>query len=97
MIDTLIHAPARLEIMAALAVLPEGDALRFPVLRGLTNLTAGNLAVHLRRLQEAGLVELRTSGRGRGSATLVALTHAGRIAFDAYRSELFRLLKGPTP
>lgn len=98
MIDPVIHAPARLAIVTTLNVLAPGDALRFPVLQELTQLTAGNLVTHLRRLEEAGYVATRTSGGGRASVTSIALTSAGRDAFAAYRAELMRLLvEGPTP
>ena len=94
MIDPVIHAPARLAIVTTLATLAKGDALRFPALQSITELTAGNLTTHVRKLEDAGYVVVRTSGRGRASSTTIALTPSGRSAFAAYRAELLRLLEG---
>ena len=46
-IDPVIHAQARLRIMATLAAVPVGDELHFPRLRELLDMTAGNLSTHL--------------------------------------------------
>ena len=46
-LDPLIHVPARLQIMAALATLPDGDQLSFKRLQDMIELTPGNLITHL--------------------------------------------------
>jgi DNA-binding transcriptional ArsR family regulator len=38
-LDPLIHVPARLQIMATLAALPDGDALSFTRLQDMIGLT----------------------------------------------------------
>jgi hypothetical protein len=48
-LDPLIHVPARLRIVATLAVLPDGDALSFTRLQDMLGLTPGNLITHLRK------------------------------------------------
>ncbi len=53
-LDPLIHVPARLQIMATLAALPNGDQLSFTPLQDMIGLTPGNLITHLRRLEDAG-------------------------------------------
>lgn len=78
--------------MTTLNALAPGDALRFPAVQRIVDLTAGNLTTHLRRLEDAGYVALDSTGRGRGATTLVALTPTGRAAFLAYRDELLNLL-----
>ena len=52
-IDRIIHAPARLIILTYLEVVEEMD---FIYLLNLTELTWGNLSVHLRKLEEAGYI-----------------------------------------
>ena len=94
MIDPVIHPHTRLAIVTTLTTLAKGDALRFPALQSITELTAGNLPTHVRKLEDAGYVVVRTSGRGRASSTTIALTPSGRSAFAAYRAELLRLLEG---
>jgi DNA-binding MarR family transcriptional regulator len=93
-LDPLIHAPARLRIVATLAALGEGDTLSFTRLQDMIGLTPGNLITHLRRLEEAGYVDSDKTGNGRASVTSVALTRRGRDALDAYSAALRDLLGG---
>jgi DNA-binding MarR family transcriptional regulator len=93
-LDPLIHAPARLRIVATLAALPEGDTLSFPRLQEIGGLTAGNLITHLRKLEDADYVRSEKTGNGGASRTDVTLTHRGREALDAYAVALRGLLDG---
>jgi len=91
-LDPVIHAPARLRIIAALAAVPERDAIAFTRLQQLLDLTAGNLTTHLRRLEDAGYVLVVRLGQGRTAQTSVSITPAGRAALVAYRSALAAIL-----
>jgi DNA-binding MarR family transcriptional regulator len=93
-LDPVIHAPARLRIVATLAALPEGASLSFTRLQEMLELTPGNLITHLRKLEEAGYLESETSGNGRASRTAIALTDPGRAALDTYAAALRDLLGG---
>jgi len=93
-LDPVIHAPARLRIVATLAALPDGDALSFTRLQEILELTPGNLITHLRKLEEAGYLTSETSGNGRASRTSIALTRPGRDALATYTRALRRLLGG---
>jgi DNA-binding MarR family transcriptional regulator len=93
-LDPLIHVPARLRIVATLAALPDGDALSFTRLQDMIGLTPGNLITHLRRLEDAGYIDTQKTGNGSASRTSVALTRAGRAAFDSYTAALRDLLAG---
>jgi DNA-binding MarR family transcriptional regulator len=93
-LDPLIHVPARLQIMAALAALPDGDQLSFKRLQDMIELTPGNLITHLRRLEEAGYLTTNKTGSGPASRTSVALTHEGRGALETYAATLRGLLNG---
>jgi DNA-binding MarR family transcriptional regulator len=93
-LDPVIHAPARLRIVATLAALPSGDALTFTRLQDMLDLTPGNLITHLRKLEDAGYVSSEKNGNGVGSKTTVALTGNGRTALDAYTKALRDLLGG---
>jgi DNA-binding MarR family transcriptional regulator len=93
-LDPVIHVPARLQIMATLAALPEGDALSFTRLQDLIELTPGNLITHLRKLEDAGYVTTDKSGSGPASRTSVALTPGGRAALSSYTETLRGLLDG---
>lgn len=91
-LDPVIHAPARLRIVATLAMLPEGDTLTFTRLQDLIGLTPGNLITHLRKLEDADYIDTDKTGNGSASRTAVALTDRGRAAFTAYRATLGGLL-----
>jgi DNA-binding transcriptional ArsR family regulator len=68
-LDPLIHVPARLQIVATLAALPDGDALSFTRLQEIIGLTPGNLITHLRKLEEAGYLTTEKTGNGPASRT----------------------------
>jgi DNA-binding MarR family transcriptional regulator len=91
-LDPVIHAPARLRIVATLAALPNRDSLSFTRLQNMLELTPGNLITHLRKLEDAGYVVTETTGNGRASRTSIALTDQGRAALDTYTNALRDLL-----
>lgn len=91
-LDPVIHAQARLRIVSVLDSLGVGDSLAFPRLQALLDTTSGNLATHLRRLEEAGYVSVTKTIEGRTPATYVGLTESGRHAFHGYKRALRDLL-----
>lgn len=93
-LDPVIHAQARLRVMATLAAISEGNRLAFPRLQQLLGMTAGNLSTHLRKLEEADYVAITKTHELRTPATYVALTRAGRRAFEDYTAALRALLPG---
>lgn len=88
-IDDVIHAPARLAIVATLNAVEEAD---FRYLLNATGLTKGNLSTHLSKLEEAGYVQIEKTFRGKTPMTLLRLTPQGRAAFEAYRRNMLRFL-----
>lgn len=95
-LDPVIHAAARLKVVATLAALPEGDRISFPRLQKLLGMTAGNLSVHLRKLTDAGYVGVTKTHEGRTPATYVSLTRVGRRALEDYTAALRQLLAPST-
>jgi DNA-binding MarR family transcriptional regulator len=93
-LDAVIHAPARLRVVSTLAALPTDDEIAFPKLQKLLDMTAGNLSTHLRKLEDAGYVRVDKTFAGRKPVTYLALTTAGRRAFEDYTTALTDLLKG---
>jgi DNA-binding MarR family transcriptional regulator len=91
-LDPVIHAQARLRVMSALSILRHDDRIAFPRLQAELGMTAGNLSVHLRKLEDAGYVEVTKTHHGRTPATLIQLTRRGRLAFDDYTAALRALL-----
>ncbi len=93
-LDPLIHVPARLRIVAILAALPDDATLSFPRLQDMLGLTPGNLITHLRKLEDAGYLDIEKTGNGPASRTTVALTAQGRKALDTYTAALRDVLAG---
>lgn len=88
-IDRTIHAPARLKIMACLAVVESAD---FTFLMRQTGLTRGNLSPNLRKLEEAAYVSIQKEFVDRVPRTLIRLTDKGRAALQTYRESMQSVL-----
>ena len=95
-LDPVIHAAARLRITATLATLDAGESISFPRLQELLDMTAGNLSTHVRKLEDAGYLEVEKTHRGRTPVTYLALTRQGRRAFEDY-TEALRSVLGELP
>jgi DNA-binding MarR family transcriptional regulator len=89
-LDKLIHAPARLAIMTQLMVVDEADATW---LQGQTGLSWGNLATHVRKLEEADYLVISKEFAERKPRTVFRLTAAGRAAYQNYRRKILDLLE----
>ena len=89
-LDRVLHEKARLGILTSLAA--RADGLLFTDLKGLCNLTDGNLSRHLTVLQEAGIVEIQKGFRGRRPQTLCRLTDAGKKRYLDYVAVLESVL-----
>ncbi|KQT99391.1 MULTISPECIES: transcriptional regulator [Sanguibacter] len=96
-LDPVIHAQARLRVVATLAALSPGDRISFPRLQDLLDMTAGNLSTHLRKLEDAEYVTILKTHEGRKPASYVELTPLGRRAFESYTASLTALLRGTAP
>ena len=84
-LDRVIHEPARLMLVALLSAVESAD---FLYLLKESDLTKGNLSVHLSKLEEAGYVEAEKTFRGKMPHTEYRLTSKGKSAFDQYRKSL---------
>jgi DNA-binding MarR family transcriptional regulator len=90
----LIHQPTRLSIMAALSTLEEGAKVDFTFLSEELEVTEGNLSSHIRKLEEAGLLNVEKVFVDRKPKTWIALTARGRQAFSRYVEELEKIVRG---
>lgn len=90
-LDRVIHEPARLMLVALLSAVESAD---FLYLLKESELTKGNLSVHLTKLEEAGYVEAEKTFRGKMPHTEYRLTSKGKSAFDQYRKSLSSVLDG---
>jgi len=89
-VDRLIHEPSRAIILSILSTVDSAD---FLYLQRETNLTKGNLSVHLSKLESAGYIDIEKTYRGKVPLTLCRLTDIGRTAFEDYRRHLIRFVE----
>ncbi len=92
-LNETIHQPVRLRIMAALVALEAGNEVDFTYLRGLLEVTDGNLGAHLRKLEEAGYIAVKKTFVERKPRTYVAATGEGRKVFEEHVAALEAILK----
>lgn len=93
-LNETIHQPVRLRIMASLVALKPDEEVDFTYLRGLLQVTDGNLGAHLRKLEEAGYIAVNKTFVERKPRTFVAATAAGRRVFQEHVAALESILKG---
>lgn len=84
-IDQTIHSPTRLKILAVLRVVERAD---FTFVLNQTALTRGNLSANLRKLEEAGYVDIEKTFVERMPRTLISLTPKGQRAIQEYREKM---------
>ncbi|MFC1734796.1 winged helix-turn-helix domain-containing protein [Candidatus Hydrogenedentota bacterium] len=89
-LDPVLDSRMRVGI---LALLLNGDSVEFVHLREKLGATDGNLAKHLRRLEEARYVKMKKAFVGRRPRTTYRITDAGRVALDAHVGMLAKLLE----
>jgi DNA-binding MarR family transcriptional regulator len=92
-LDSTIHQPARLQIMAALCQLCGGERVDFSYLKQHLSLTDGNLGAHLGTLEGRGYIAVEKAFVARRPKTFVAATAAGRAAFAGHVTALESILK----
>ena len=94
-LNEVIHQPVRLRIMAALACLAPETQASFNYLKGLLELTDGNLGAHLRKLEEAGYIEITKTFFNNKPQTYVEATLAGKKAFREHVAALEEIINAP--
>lgn len=84
-LDRLIHEKSRLGIVSALAA---SGPMSFNALKELMQASDGNVAVHTRKLEDAGYIASEKSFKDRFPRTEYTLTSAGRAALEKYLDHL---------
>jgi DNA-binding MarR family transcriptional regulator len=87
-LDRLIHEPARLAILTALASCKSAD---FLFLQRLTGLSGGNLSSHISKLEESGLVRVEKQFVDKRPNTRIGITEPGRKAVREHWKKLDQL------
>lgn len=93
-LDSVIHAPVRLSIMATLA---GAESVDFRFLRDTVEVSDSLLSKHISTLEEAGYVQVTKGYAGKRPRTWFALTPRGRSAFQQYVAALHRIVDIDAP
>jgi len=91
-LSKIFHERARLAIMTLLSTRREG--VDFTELLRQLKLTKGNLALHLRRLEEANYLKVSKGFVGRVPRTTYKVTASGQRDFAAYLALLEEIIAG---
>lgn len=89
-LNKVFDSRIRIGIMSALMV---GEEVNFNDLKGLIDVTDGNLATHLKTLEENEFISVRKGFIGRKTNTTYAITRAGEKAFRSHLDALEKIIK----
>jgi DNA-binding MarR family transcriptional regulator len=90
-LNKVFDSRIRIGIMSALMV---EESHSFNDLKTLLDVTDGNLASHMKTLEESGYVKVSKGFIGRKTNTLYSITRAGEKAFRAHLDALEQIIKG---
>lgn len=88
-LDTVIHAPNRLQICGFLTPLQEAE---FQVIRDELGVSDSVLSKHLKKLEDAGYVAFRKGAVNGRQRMWAGLTKAGRAAFSGHVAALTQIV-----
>lgn len=89
-LNKIFDSRIRIGIMSALVV---NESLNFNDLKALIDVTDGNLATHLKTLEENNFIKVQKGFIGRKTNTTYTITKAGEKAFRAHLDALEKIIK----
>jgi DNA-binding MarR family transcriptional regulator len=89
-LNKVFDSRIRLGIMSALMV---NEEVNFNELKELIAVTDGNLASHLKTLEENGYIKVQKGFVGRKTNTTYAVTKAGEKAFKSHLEALEKMIR----
>ena len=90
-LNKVFDSRIRIGIMSALMV---NENVNFNDLKALIEVTDGNLATHLKTLEENAFIKVEKGFIGRKTNTTYMITKAGEKAFRAHLDALEKIIKG---
>lgn len=89
-IDDLLHSRIRLAVISFLSGCDESD---FTTIKNTVGASDGNITTHLRKLEDAGYVEMRKDFLGRKPITYYKISKKGIEAFTSYIDNIKKFIK----
>ena len=89
-LNKVFDSRIRIGIMSALIV---NEGINFNDLKALIDATDGNLATHLKTLEEHKFIKVSKGFIGRKTSTTYSITELGKQAFKAHLDALEKMIK----
>ena len=87
--ESVFCSKHRIQIMN---IVSNGEQARFNFLKKVTDLSDGNLASHLRALEQQGMITYQKKFIGRMPATFYRITEKGRKEYAIFKRDMMELI-----
>ncbi len=84
-LDPILHSQLRLSIVSILMTVDEAN---FNFIKDATKATPGNISIQIKKLQEAGYIQVKKTFVNNYPNTAVSITNKGVKAFETYVNDL---------
>ena len=84
-LDPILHSQLRLSIVSILMTVDEAN---FSFIKETTKATSGNISIQIKKLQDAGYIQVVKSFKNNYPNTTISITHKGIKAFENYVKNL---------
>lgn len=88
-LDPLLHSQLRLAIISMLV---SSEKVEFTHIKDETKAAAGNISIQIKKLQEAGYINVEKTFKNNYPKTLLSITDKGVKAFESYVNDLKKYL-----
>jgi DNA-binding MarR family transcriptional regulator len=89
-LDPILHSQLRLSIVSMLMTVDEAN---FNFIKETTKATSGNISIQIKKLQEAGYINLKKSFKNNYPNTTISITEKGKEAFETYVHNLKKYIQ----
>lgn len=84
-LNPLLHSQLRLAIISMLV---SSEKIEFTYIKEQTKAAAGNISIQIKKLQEAGYIEVEKTFQNNYPKTMLSITDKGLNAFESYVNDL---------
>jgi predicted transcriptional regulator len=84
-LDPILHSQLRLSIVSILMTVEEAN---FSFIKETTKAAAGNISIQIKKLQDAGYIQVKKTFKNNYPNTTVSITKKGIEAFENYVTDL---------
>jgi DNA-binding MarR family transcriptional regulator len=89
-LDPVLHSQLRVSIVSTLMTVEEAN---FNFIKETTQATSGNISIQIKKLQEAGYINVKKSFKNNYPNTTISITDQGREAFENYVTNLKKYIQ----